>query len=109
MEAPDENGASHFVLFRGKGIPETRIGEEGRLVQMIKDIVLKVEWIHFLTTVNTLPGNTHLFAPVLDEIRPPSIVSTIAGFDTTMAISKNEEDAERVEKFFHHPTEALLP
>ncbi len=38
---------------------------------MIEDIVLKVERVHFLTIVNTLPDNAHLFASVLDEIKPP--------------------------------------
>ena len=88
--------------------PETRTEEEDRLVQMIEDIVLKVERVHFLTIVNTLPDNAHLFASVLDEIKPPSIVSTIAGFDTIMVISENEEDAKRVEEFLHHPTEVSL-
>jgi transcriptional regulator of arginine metabolism len=61
-----------------------------------------------LTIVNTLPDNAHLFASVLDEIKPPPIVSTIAGFDTIMIISENEEDAKRVEEFLHHPTEVSL-
>lgn len=61
-----------------------------------------------MTIVNTLPDNAHLFASVLDEIKPPSIVSTIAGFDTIMVISENEEDAKRVEEFLHHPTEVSL-
>lgn len=30
-----------------KGTPETRTEEEDRLVQMIEDIVLKVERVHF--------------------------------------------------------------
>lgn len=108
VKAPDENCVSRFVLFREKGTPETRTEEEDRLVQMIEDIVLKVERVHFLTIVNTLPDNAHLFASVLDEIKPPSIVSTIAGFDTIMVISENEEDAKRVEEFLHHPTEVSL-
>ena len=97
VKAPDE-----------KGTPDTKTEEEDRLIQMIEDIVLKVERVHFLTIVNTLPDNAHLFASVLDEIKPPPIVSTIAGFDTIMIISENEEDAKRVEEFLHHPTEVSL-
>ncbi|EGP4863838.1 ArgR family transcriptional regulator [Enterococcus faecium] len=108
VKAPDENGISRFVLFREKGTPDTKTEEEDRLIQMIEDIVLKVERVHFLTIVNTLPDNAHLFASVLDEIKPPPIVSTIAGFDTIMIISENEEDAKRVEEFLHHPTKVSL-
>ena len=85
VKAPDENGISRFVLFREKGTPDTRTEEEDRLIQMIEDIVLKVERVHFLT-----------------------IVSTIAGFDTIMIISENEDDAKQVEEFLHHPTEVSL-
>ncbi|OQO70092.1 ArgR family transcriptional regulator [Enterococcus villorum] len=108
VKAPDEDGVSHFVLFQEKKGKETKTEDEKRLVQMIEDIVLKVERVHFLTIVHTLPDNAHLFAAVLDDIKPPHIVSTIAGFDTTIIISKDEEEAKLVEKFLHHPNEATL-
>ncbi|MGG5339124.1 arginine repressor [Enterococcus pernyi] len=104
VKAPDENGVSHFVLFKEKETAESKSEDEKRLIQMIEDIVLKVERVHFLTIVHTLPDNAPLFAAVLDEIKPPHIVSTIAGFDTTIIISKDDEDAQLVEKFLHHPT-----
>ncbi|MVZ47596.1 ArgR family transcriptional regulator, partial [Escherichia coli] len=55
-----------------------------------------------------LPDNAHLFAAVLDDIKPPHIVSTIAGFDTTIIISKDEEEAKLVEAFLHAPKETTL-
>lgn len=108
VKAPDEDGVSYFVLFQEKKGKETKTEDEKRLVQMIEDIVLKVERVHFLTIVHTLPDNAHLFAAVLDDIKPPHIVCTIAGFDTTIVISKDEEEAKLVEKFLHHPNEATI-
>lgn len=108
VKVPDENGVSHFVLFQGKKGLEAKTDDEKRLVQMIEDIVLKVERVHFLTVVHTLPDNAHLFAAVLDDIKPPHIVSTIAGFDTTIIISKDEEEAKLVEAFLHAPKETTL-
>lgn len=108
VKAPDENGISRFVFFQGKEGSEAKNEDEKRLIQMIEDIVLKVERVHFLTIVHTLPDNAPLFAAVLDEIKPPHIVSTIAGFDTTIIISQNEEDAQLVEDFLHHPKDASI-
>ncbi len=86
VKAPDENGISRFVLFREKGTPDTKTEEEDRLIQMIEDIVLKVERVHFFTIVNTLTDNSHLFSSVLDDIKPPPLFSTISGFDTIIII-----------------------
>ena len=76
---------------------------------MIEDIVLKVERVHFLTIVNTLPDNAHLFASVLDEIKT-SLYCQYNLLDSirSLVISENEEDAKRVEEFLHHPTEVSL-
>ncbi|MBF8808194.1 MAG: ArgR family transcriptional regulator [Enterococcus lacertideformus] len=108
IKSPGENGVSHFVLFQEKKGLEAKTDDEKRLVQMIEDIVLRVERVHFLTIVHTLPDNAHLFAAVLDEIKPPYVVSTIAGFDTTIVISKNEEEAQLVEQFLHNPQESTI-
>ncbi|WP_165004814.1 MULTISPECIES: ArgR family transcriptional regulator [unclassified Enterococcus] len=108
VKAPDEDGLNRFVLFRGQDNSEEKNEEEQRLIHMIEDIVVKVERVHFLTIVNTLPDNAHLFASVLDEINPPPIVSTIAGFDTVVVISQNEEEAQLVEAFLHHPTQSSI-
>ncbi|MGM9904116.1 arginine repressor [Enterococcus sp. 10A9_DIV0425] len=108
VKAPDESGVSRFVLFHEAEETEVKSEDEQRLIQMIEDIVLKVERVHFLTIVHTIPDNAQLFAAVLDEIKPPNIVSTIAGFDTIVIISKDDEEARLVENFLHHPTEATI-
>ncbi|MGX7172457.1 arginine repressor [Enterococcus ratti] len=108
VKAPDEQGISRFVFFQGKKENEAKTDDEKRLVQTIEDIVTKVERVHFLTIVHTLPDNAPLFASVLDEIKPPHIVSTIAGFDTTIVISQNDEEAKLVEKFLQTPKKTTL-
>lgn len=109
VKTPDEQGLSRFMLFHGEQEDgEAKNEEEKRLIRMIEDIVLSVERVHFLTIVNTLPDNAHLFASVLDDIHPPHMVSTIAGFDTVVVISKNEDDAEKIEHYFkEHSLERL--
>lgn len=65
---------------------------------MLKDIVIKIERIHFFTIVHTLPDNASLFAATLDQIKHPQIVSTLAGFDTLIIISENEYKAKIIKK-----------
>ncbi|MGM0123917.1 arginine repressor [Enterococcus sp. AZ194] len=97
----DEEGLPIFQIFQGNTSTENeKVEDEERLVQMIKDIVINVQRVHFLTIVSTLPDNAHLFASILDELKPPHVVSTIAGFDTVVIISGSDEEAEKVEDYF---------
>lgn len=97
----DEDGLPLFQIFQGSTFNENeKVEEEQRLIQMIKDIVLKVQRVHFLTIVSTLPDNAHLFASIIDELKPPHVVSTIAGFDTVVIISGSDEEAQKVEEYF---------
>ena len=97
----DEEGLPLFQIFQGSTFNENeKVEEEQRLIQMIKDIVIKVQRVHFLTIVSTLPDNAHLFASIIDELKPPHVVSTIAGFDTVVIISGSDEEAQKVEDYF---------
>lgn len=100
VKVPDADGLPRFVLFHGEDDDETKNEEEQRLIRMIEEIVLKVERVHFLTIIGTLPDNAHLFASILDDIKPPHMLSTIAGFDTVIVLSESEEDAKKIELYF---------
>ncbi|MFV0559758.1 MAG: arginine repressor [Enterococcus sp.] len=102
VKAPDENGITRFELFKGANEQEQKEEESKRLIQMIEEIVLHVERVHFLTIVTTLPDNAQLFAAVLDEIHPAHIISTLAGFDTVVVISGSDEDAQSIETYFNN-------
>ncbi|KAF1296775.1 ArgR family transcriptional regulator [Enterococcus sp. JM4C] len=101
VKTTDEEGLPIFQIFQGTTYNENeKVEEEERLIQMIKDIVTKVQRVHFLTIVSTLPDNAHLLASIIDELKPPYVVSTIAGFDTVVIISGSDEEAEKMEAYF---------
>ncbi|MFV0558168.1 MAG: arginine repressor [Enterococcus sp.] len=100
IKAPDETGHPHFEIFQGERYDQDGHEEQRRLIHMIEDIVTKVDRVEFLTIVNTIPDNAQLFSAVIDEVGMPEKVTTIAGFDTVIIISRSAEDAQKVESFF---------
>lgn len=67
---------------------------------MVEDVVVKVERVHFLTIIVTIPDNAQVLCALIDDIEVPEKVTTIAGFDTVIVISRTEEDAAKIEEYF---------
>lgn len=69
---------------------------EERLQSTLSDVVIKLECVQFMTIIVTIPGNAHVAAALIDSIELPEIVASVGGNDTSLFISKNEEDAKKV-------------
>ncbi|WP_122646821.1 arginine repressor [Enterococcus mediterraneensis] len=100
IKAPDETGQARFEIFQGDRFAQDGQEEERRLIHMIEDVVTKVDRVQFLTIVNTLPDNAQLITALIDEVDIPEKVTTLAGFDTVIIISRTEEDAKKIERYF---------
>lgn len=100
IKSPDETGQGRFEIFQGGRDTADDQEELTRLIQMIQEVVVKVDRVHFLSIVNTLPDNAGLLTNLIDEIEMPEKVTTLAGFDTVIIISRTDEDAAKVENFF---------
>lgn len=100
IKTPDETGQGRFEIFQGSRELADDQEELARLIQMIQEVVVKVDRVHFLSIVNTLPDNAGLLTNLIDEIEMPEKVNTLAGFDTVIIISRTDEDAAKIETFF---------
>lgn len=100
IKSPDEKGQGRFEIFQGKNTDTEDREEQQRLIRMIEDVVIKVDRVQFLSIITTSPDSAQLISAMLDDVEMPEKVTTLAGYDTVIIISRTNEDAEKVENFF---------
>lgn len=103
IKSPDGTGQWKFEVFKDSQITN-EAKEKKRLIQMIQDVVVKVDRVQIMTILNTIPDNAQILSAVIDEVEIPGKVCSLAGFDTVIIISRTEADAETAEKFFREHT-----
>lgn len=102
VKVPDETGQTKFVIFQGMQSSEDGKEEEQRLIQMIEDVVTKVDRVQFMTLIHTVADNAPLLSAAIDEVTMPEKVCSLAGFDTVAVISRSDEDAETFYQFIRN-------
>lgn len=71
-----------------------------KIISLFKQVTLSITEANNLIVIKTLSGNASTAAMVIDELRIPQIIGTIAGDDTLLVIAKNSSDAEIILKNF---------
>lgn len=66
------------------------------LKEMIQEMVEKISQVQFLTILHTTTSSADLVAALIDEMQMAEITATMAGTDTLLIISPNEEQAKYV-------------
>lgn len=100
IKSPDEKGQGRFEIFQGKNNETEDREEQQRLIRMIEDVVIKVDRVQFLSIITTSPDSAQLISAMLDDVEIPEKVTTLAGYDTVIIISRTDADAEKVQQFF---------
>lgn len=70
----------------------------GKLIDIFNSSVVSVESAQNLIVIKTLSGAAHAAAAALDAMPDNTILGTIAGDDTILVITKDNEQAENVKK-----------
>ena len=71
-----------------------------RLEKTFQDSVLTINSSGNIVVLRTLPGTAQAVAYVLDNIRGPEIIGTVAGDDTIFIVVKPEKDVHKVVERF---------
>ncbi len=71
-----------------------------RLEKTFQDSVLTINSSGNIVVLRTLPGTAQAVAYVLDNIRWPEIIGTVAGDDTIFIVVKPEKDVHKVVERF---------
>ncbi len=69
-----------------------------QLVNLFKQITVSIESANNLIVLKTISGNASAAGMVIDAIKFPQIIGTVAGDDTLLIITKTSADAEIVVK-----------
>ncbi|WP_262314864.1 arginine repressor [Lacticaseibacillus parakribbianus] len=88
IKAQDATGTVRYTLYRGDSQSQLE-----RLGDSIREVGLGITRVEFLNVIKTLPSNGNLLAAILDEIKFPQVVGTVAGHDTIVVISPSVEAA----------------
>ena len=94
IKTTTQQGNVKYTLYQSN-----QLTNEERLQSTIRDVVIRISRVQFMTIVMTIPGNAHVVAALVDALDFPEIVATVGGNDTFLIISKDEEDAE---KMYHY-------
>lgn len=92
IKTPNSKGVTKYTIYQ----EDNEKNDEYRLISTISANVTKVTLVQFMNVVNTLPSNAHVIGALVDEVNFPEIVGTVAGNDTILLISKDDEDAKKV-------------
>lgn len=91
VKARNNQGKTVYTFYSGNVENSTQ-----HLQEMIQEMVKKLDRVQFMTILHTTTGSADLVAALLDDLRLPEIVATMAGTDTLLIISPNEEQAQEV-------------
>ncbi|BAN74763.1 MULTISPECIES: arginine repressor [Lacticaseibacillus] len=100
VKAQDATGTLRYTIFRGSA--ESQLERLGR---SIREVGLSITRVQFMNVIKTLPSNGNLLAAIIDDIDFDQVVGTIAGHDTIVVISPDEEQAKWFEEAYRHAFE----
>lgn len=89
-------GNVKYALFQNN-----KMSTEEKLQSTLGEVVIKLTRVEFLTILMTIPGNAHVIGALMDAIDFPEKVGTIAGNDTCIIISKDQEDAVKMYDYLY--------
>ncbi|MEG0496974.1 MAG: arginine repressor [Carnobacterium sp.] len=96
VKTTTSSGNVKYALFQNN-----KMSTEEKLQSTLGEVTIKLTRVQFLTILMTIPGNAHVIGALMDAIDFPEKVGTIAGNDTCIIISKDEEDAIKMYDYLH--------
>ncbi|WP_212882754.1 arginine repressor [Tetragenococcus halophilus] len=99
----DNSGKSYYRILNNSVLGTKKKSEEERLSDIIMETGVSLTQIEFTNLLTVLPGNGNAIGVLIDKVRVEvnsKIVGCIAGDDTILILSKNEEDARMVNEYF---------
>lgn len=95
VKSKGNDGRMRYVIFSKQ--PHN---DMDRLQQSIRENGLSIVRVQFMNVIHTVPSNGNLLAALIDDIAFDNVVGTLAGHDTIVVISPDEDGAERFNEFY---------
>lgn len=68
----------------------------GKLVNIFKHAVLSIRYACNIVVLKTMPGSANIAGMMLDRLENPDILGCVAGDDTVMAVTVDENVAQQI-------------
>lgn len=89
------DGTQYYVLLH-----EDSVDPQFKITETIGDIVLEVTNVHFINIVKTTARDANVLAALIDENGLEGVVGSLAGYDTVVLFSPDDETALKVKDYF---------
>lgn len=86
VKSADDQGVQRYMIFHSSTEDPTSL-----LFHTFKQTALQIDQIQFVNIIKTASNDGNRLAAVFDDTKMPEIVGTLAGFDTIVVFSPNEE------------------
>lgn len=87
-------------VYKYATVDKAEKGLVDRLVRIFSESVLTIDSAENLLVIKTISGSASAACEALDAMRWPGIVGTLAGDNTMLIITKNEQDAAEIVRRF---------
>ncbi len=84
------NGQYKYVVLESQ---DNQIGSENGLIKLYREVVLSVTSVNNLVVISCKPGTASSVAAMLDSLRFPDKLGSLAGDDTVLVILKDNGSA----------------
>ncbi len=91
----DQNGHLRYQVFNA-----AEHSPNVKFRRTFRNVVLDVTQIQFINIIKTLPHNGDLLTEMIDQQNLPEVAATIAGQDTILVFSTNEDSARQMRDYF---------
>lgn len=100
VKCNDRKGNIGYRILNNSALGLIKHTEEDRLVNALLETGVSLAQIEFTNLLTVLPGNGQVIGVLLDSIRQThtEIIGCVAGDDTILILSKNTEDATKINK-----------
>jgi transcriptional regulator of arginine metabolism len=95
VKVPLSNGAYKYSL-----PADRRFNPLQKLKRLLQESFVGIDFAENLVVMNTLPGNAHAIAALLDNLDWDEVLGTIAGDDTILIICRSKPIAEEIVQRF---------
>ncbi|WP_127848252.1 arginine repressor [Lacticaseibacillus hulanensis] len=88
VKSKDLSGNSRYTILQQGNISLTE-----RLNSTVREVGVSITRVMFMNVIKTLPSNGNLLAALIDDADFPQVAGTVAGHDTIVVISPDEQGA----------------
>lgn len=107
IKTQNKDGQSVYKVWKEFDDKKKLVTDEEKLQNYLHDCLISHQRVSFMNIVKVLPGHGQSIAFLIDEIEFEDVVATVAGDDTILLISEDEEKSKKIYNYFAQLVESI--